>query len=168
MGLAIATPVVILLGAILASPIRPRSSPCFRPCSSIAVRPRTVVAESALNDVVGTLLTSAFFKLPLAALTVTAAYGALATPQNYRFLAEQTDMVCCSGSGVMRLWILAQIKRRHSIRYGADQVYFLAAPIIAFTGATALAEAAFSPRSSPGSCSTGRNTWRRSSDFSTR
>ena len=145
MGIASAAPVVILLGAILASTDPAAIIPVLQ---NMRFKRRAtkdiVVAESALNDVVGTLLTSAFLKLPLAALTVTAAYGALATPQNYRFLAEQTGYGVLFGmAGYVLLWILAQIKRRHSVRYGADQVYFLAAPIIAFTGAAALGGSGF-------------------------
>lgn len=145
LGLAISPTVVILLGAILASTDPAAIIPVLQ---NVQFKRRAtkdiVVAESALNDVVGTLLTSAFLKLPIAALTVTAAYEALAAPATYRFLAEQTGYGVLFGLvGYVLLWILARIKRRHSVRYGADQVYFLATPIIAFTGATALGGSGF-------------------------
>jgi NhaP-type Na+/H+ or K+/H+ antiporter len=145
LGFAIPTAVVILLGAILASTDPAAIIPALE---NVRFRKREtkdiVVAESALNDVVGTLLTAAFFKLPLAALTLTAAYRALATQQNLQFLAEQTGYGVLFGlAGYALLWTLAQIKRRHTAPYGADQVYFLAAPVIAFTGAVALGGSGF-------------------------
>ena len=75
---------------------------------------------------------------------MTAAYRALATPENLQFLAEQTGYGVLFGlAGYVLLWILAQIKRRHPAPYGADQVYFLAAPVVAFTGAVALGGSGF-------------------------
>ena len=44
---------------------------------------------------------------------------------------------------MLLLWILARIKRGHAVRYGADQVYFLATPIVAFTGAAAFGGSGF-------------------------
>ncbi len=145
LGFVIPTAVVILLGAILASTDPAAIIPALE---NVRFKKREtkdiVVAESALNDVVGTLLTAAFFKLPLAALTLTAAYRALATQENLKFLAEQTGYGVLFGlAGYVLLWILGQIKRLHPAPYGADQVYFLAAPVVAFTGAVALGGSGF-------------------------
>jgi len=145
LGFALPAAVIILLGGILASTDPAAIIPVLenlrfkRPAAK-----DIVIAESALNDVVGTLLTAALFKLPLAALTLTAAYAALATPEDFQFLARQTGYGVLFGlGGFALLWILARIKRRHAAGYGADQVYFLAAPIIAFVGSTALGGSGF-------------------------
>ncbi|HVU20759.1 MAG TPA: cation:proton antiporter [Rhizomicrobium sp.] len=136
-GIALGSAVVILLGAILASTDPAAIIPVLEHVKFKRRAPKDiVVAESALNDVVGTLLTSAFLKLPLAGMTLVAAYAALATPETGRFLAEQTIFGLLFGfAGFILLWLLAQIKRRHVLRYGADQVYFAVMPVLAFTGA---------------------------------
>ncbi|HWA30748.1 MAG TPA: cation:proton antiporter [Rhizomicrobium sp.] len=145
LGIEITTAVVILLGAILASTDPAAIIPVLQ---GVRFRRRDtkdiVVAESALNDVVGTLITSAFLKLSLAAMTITAAYAALATPATYKFLGEQIGYGVLFGIvGFALLWILSRLKRSHLERYGADQVYFLATPIIAFAGAAALGGSGF-------------------------
>ncbi|HTT98144.1 MAG TPA: cation:proton antiporter [Rhizomicrobium sp.] len=136
-GIVLSTAVVTLLGAILASTDPAAIIPVLEHVKFKRRAPKDiVVAESALNDVVGTLLTSAFLKLPLAGITLAAAYAALATPETARFLAEQSVFGLLFGfAGFVMLWLLARIKRRHVLRYGADQVYFLAIPILAFVGA---------------------------------
>ena len=69
-----------------------------------------------------------------------AAYEALATPATYRFLAEQVGFGVLFGvAGFILLRFLARLKRRRPDQAGADQVYFLAAPILAFGGSGFLA-----------------------------
>lgn len=145
LGFVLGPGVVILLGAILASTDPAAIIPVLQ---EVRFKRRAtkdiVVAESALNDVVGTLLTSAFLKLPLAALTLMAAYQALNTAGTYAFLAEQCGYGLLFGLlGFVLLWILSQIKKKHSVRYGADQVYFLATPLVAFTGAAVFGGSGF-------------------------
>lgn len=144
-GIALTSTVVILLGAILCSTDPAAIIPVLQDLKFKRRAPKDiVVAESALNDVAGALLTTVFLKLPLAAMTVSGAYLVLATPETYRFLGEQAGYGVLFGLiGFLLLWILAQIKRRHSVRYGADQVYFLSMPIIAFTGAAVLGGSGF-------------------------
>jgi len=144
-GRPIVPAVVILLGAILASTDPAAIIPVLQ---GVKFKRRTakdiVIAESALNDVVGTLLTSAFFKLSLAALAVGAAYRALATPETYGFLARQVGFGVLFGLiGFALLHILSRIKRNHTESYGADQVYFLGAPIVTFVGASAFGGSGF-------------------------
>lgn len=74
-GVSLSPAVVILLGAILASTDPAAIIPVLQ---NVRFRRRAikeiVIAESALNDVAGALLTSMFLKLSLVGLTVTAAY----------------------------------------------------------------------------------------------
>jgi cell volume regulation protein A len=145
LGLAVAPAVVILLGAILASTDPAAIIPVLQ---YVRFKRRgtkdLVVAESALNDVVGALLTTVFLKLSLVGMTITAAYMALASNETYAFLAKQAGFGVLFGlGGYVLLWLLAHIKRRHVVRYGADQVYFLAVPLIAFTGASVFGGSGF-------------------------
>ncbi|MBV9043867.1 MAG: cation:proton antiporter [Alphaproteobacteria bacterium] len=145
LGITIAPAVVILLGAILASTDPAAIIPVLQ---HVRFKRRAtkdlVIAESALNDVAGALLTSVFLKLPLASLTIAGAYLALATSATYAFLAEQAGFGILFGLlGYVLLWLLARIKRRHALRYGADQVYFLATPLIAFVGAAVFGGSGF-------------------------
>jgi potassium/hydrogen antiporter len=145
LGTAIVPAVVILLGAILASTDPAAIIPVMQGMRFKRRVPKDiVVAESALNDVAGALLTTVFLKLPVAAMTITAAYQALAAPSTYQFLAQQAGFGVVFGLAAwVLLWILSQIKRRHSARYGADQIYFLSMPIIAFTGAAVFGGSGF-------------------------
>ncbi|HEX2592846.1 MAG TPA: cation:proton antiporter [Rhizomicrobium sp.] len=136
-GLAVPGAVVILLGAILASTDPAAIIPVLQ---HVKFKKRDtkdiVIAESALNDVVGTLVTSAFMKLPLAALTLAGAYQALVSAETYEFLGRQTAFGAAFGLfGYGMLWVLHHIKRRNELTSGADQIYFLATPVIAFVGA---------------------------------
>jgi len=144
-GLAIVPAVVILLGANLASTDPAAIIPVLQP---VRFKRRDakdiVVAESALNDVVGTLLTSVFLKLSLVALSLTAAYSALASASTFHFLLEQVGFGVLFGiGGYLVLWLLTHMKRGHGAHYGADQFYFLATPILAFVGAAAFGGSGF-------------------------
>ncbi|HWA03499.1 MAG TPA: cation:proton antiporter [Rhizomicrobium sp.] len=144
-GVALTSVVVILLGAILASTDPAAIIPVLQDLKFKRRAPKDIViAESALNDVAGALLTTVFLKLPLATLSVTAAFAALATPENILFLAQQIGFGALFGiGGYLLLWTLANIKRGHESRYGADQIYFLVTPIAAFTGAAAFGGSGF-------------------------
>ena len=144
-GMALVPAVVILLGAILASTDPAAIIPVLQ---KVRFKRRTakdiVVAESALNEVTGALLTTVFLKLPLAGMTIATAYRALVVPSTYLFLGRQAGYGVVFGVAAWALlWILSQIKRRHSERYGADLIYFLAMPIIAFTGAAVFGGSGF-------------------------
>jgi cell volume regulation protein A len=144
-GMAMPIAVVIALGAILASTDPAAIIPVLQ---GVRFKRRAtkdiVVAESALNDVVGALLTTVFLKLPLAAMTITAAYAALAAPETWRFLGEQIVWGVLFGlAGWVLLWLLSLFKSRHPVRFGADQVYFLATPLLAFTGAVVFGGSGF-------------------------
>ncbi|HEY7979333.1 MAG TPA: cation:proton antiporter [Rhizomicrobium sp.] len=145
LGFVVPGAVVILLGAILASTDPAAIIPLLE---HLRFKRRAakdiVIAESALNDVVGTLLTSAFLKLPLAAVTLVAAYRSLASEETLRFLGVQSGYGLLFGfAGYALLWLLARMKRNHPATYGADQVYFLVTPVIAFLGASVFGGSGF-------------------------
>jgi NhaP-type Na+/H+ or K+/H+ antiporter len=144
-GFAIAPAVVILLGAILASTDPAAIIPVLQ---NVRFKRRDtkdiVVAESALNDVVGALLTTVFLKLPLAGLGIAAAYQTLGGIETARFLGHQGGYGVLFGvAGYLLLALLSQIKRRYPETYGADQLFFLGAPFIAFAGAAAFGGSGF-------------------------
>lgn len=145
LGFPVTALVAILLGGILASTDPASIIPVLQGVKfKRADAKDIVIAESALNDVVGTLLVSAFLKLPLAGMTVAAAYAALATPETVGFLGAQAGFGILFGlAGFALLWLLGRIKKRNPQVYGADQIYFLATPIIAFIGAAAFGGSGF-------------------------
>jgi NhaP-type Na+/H+ or K+/H+ antiporter len=138
LGFAVPIAVVIVLGGILASTDPAAIIPLLE---NLRFKHRAakdiVIAESALNDVVGTLLTSAFFKLPLATMTLFAAYQSLFSAGTARFLGIQAGFGLLFGFiGYLLLQALSRMKRGHQATHGADQVFFLITPIIAFLGAS--------------------------------
>jgi NhaP-type Na+/H+ or K+/H+ antiporter len=144
-GYALAPAVVILLGAILASTDPAAIIPVLE---KVRFRRRDakdiVVAESALNDVAGTLLTSAFLKLSLAGATLAFAYASLASETTLAFLGRQTAFGFLFGLvGFAFLWLLSRLKRGHGMNFGADQINFLATPIVAFVGAAVFGGSGF-------------------------
>ena len=144
-GTVLLPAVVILLGAILASTDPAAIIPVLQGVHfKRRVAKDIVVAESALNDVVGALLTTVFLGLPLAGMTIAAAYKALIAPSTGVFLGRQAAYGLAAGVVAwVLLWILSRIKRGHSARYGADMIYFLAMPVIAFTAAVVFGGSGF-------------------------
>jgi len=145
LGRPLDLPVMILLGAILASTDPAAIIPVLE---KVRFKRREqkdlVVAESALNDVAGALLTTVFLKLPLVGMTIVAAYRALGSVETARFLGEQAGVGAVAGlGGFVLLWLLAQIKRRQRATYGADQVYFLGVPVMSFAAAAAFGGSGF-------------------------
>jgi NhaP-type Na+/H+ or K+/H+ antiporter len=146
LGFAIAPAVIILLGAILASTDPAAIIPVLedvrfkRPDAK-----ELVIGESALNDVVGTLLTSAFLKLSLATATLLTAYAALASRHTAIFLLQQVLFGIVFGVlGFGLLTLLSRMKRsQKGLTYGADQVYFLAIPILAFVASSVFGGSGF-------------------------
>jgi len=136
-GTAVAMPVIIILGATLASTDPAAIIPVLQ---GLRFKKREtkdiIIAESAVNDVAGALLTTVFLKVPLAGLTIATAYAALATRSNFIFLAEQIGYGVVAGIVTWLLLALhSLVKKRQKQPYGADQMFFLAMPVVAFTGA---------------------------------
>ena len=137
LGFTVAPAVIILLGAILASTDPAAIIPVLQTVRFKRQEPKDiVVAESALNDVVGALLTTVFLKLPLAGFGILAAYQSLVGVATLRFLGVQAGYGLLFGiAAYFLLAIISQLKRRHPEAYGADQLFFLVTPFIAFVGA---------------------------------
>lgn len=144
-GFTVAPAVVILLGAILASTDPAAIIPVLQSVRFKRQDPKDiVVAESALNDVVGALLTTVFLKLPLAGLGILAAYQTLVSVGTLQFLSVQAGYGLLFGvAAYFLLAMISQLKRRHPEAYGADQIFFLAAPFTAFVGAALLGGSGF-------------------------
>ena len=145
LGFNIAPAVIILLGAILASTDPAAIIPVL---DHVRFKRRDtkdiVIAESALNDVVGTVLTSAFLKLSLGTFTLVAAYESLASAKTFQFLAKQSGFGIVFGLvGFALLWFLSRMKKGHGSHSGADQVHFLVTPIVAFVGAAVFGGSGF-------------------------
>ncbi len=146
MGFVIAPAVVILLGAILASTDPAAIIPVLENVRFKRRDPKDiVVAESALNDVVGTLLTSVFLKLSLATTTLAAAYAALASANTAVFLFRQSVFGIAFGVlGFGLLTLLSRMKKGHQgATFGADHIYFLAIPILSFVAAATFGGSGF-------------------------
>ncbi|HJW39609.1 MAG TPA: cation:proton antiporter, partial [Rhizomicrobium sp.] len=145
LGFKVAPAAVILLGAILASTDPAAIIPVLEHVRFRRRDPKDIViAESALNDVVGTLLTSVFFKLSLATATLTMAYQSLASGETAQFLARQAGFGAVFGLvGFVLLWLLSRMKKGHDADFGADHVNFIVTPILAFLGASILGASGF-------------------------
>ena len=146
LGFVIAPAVIILLGAILASTDPAAIIPVLENVRFRRRDPKDIViAESALNDVVGTLLTSVFLKLSLATATLATAYAALVSGETAVFLLKQSGFGILFGVlGFGLLTLLSLMKRGHQgSTFGADHVYFLAMPILSFVGAAAFGGSGF-------------------------
>src|SRR5207248_2443882 len=80
----------------------------------------------------------------LTGMAILTAYAALASADTALFLARQVGFGALFGvGGYLLLRLLAHMKRGHAAHYGADLVFFLATPILAFVGAAAFGGSGF-------------------------
>lgn len=142
LGIDIPLPAIVLLGIALASTDPAAIIPSFR--TLLFIKPRVkhiAVSESALNDVVGALITGVFLALFLGGFNPTSvfeAYGSLLTLEN--FLQILKVIVVGGGMGVIGFLFLkywSKWKETSDSEGEADAALFLAVPIFAFTFATA-------------------------------
>ncbi|MFZ1989228.1 MAG: cation:proton antiporter [Alphaproteobacteria bacterium] len=145
LGFAISPAVAILLGAILASTDPAAIIPALQNIRFLRRNAKDIViAESAVSDVTGSLLTLTFLRLPLTGLSVFAAYKALATAEIARYFGVQVLFgVLSAVAAYLLLRLLSRIKRNHPEAYGADLLYFLGSPFIAFASAAVFGGSGF-------------------------
>lgn len=145
LGANISLPTAILLGAILAS---------TDPASIIPVLKRLrfkqtntkdlIISESAVTDVTGTLLTTAFLALFVAGgaqafgLSVFDGYMRVFSPETGAFILKQFLFGILFGVlGYALLTVLTRFKNAHDREHEADAAFFLFIPITAFAFAIA-------------------------------
>ncbi len=149
-GFGISVTVAILLGAILASTDPAAIIPLLQ---TLRFRKRDakdiVVSESAVNDVVGALLTFLFlgwFAAGSVFSTIGEGYGALANMQSVLSIATQVLIGTLFGIGgyvLLKLFSHIKFKNGNNEEFGADHAFFAFVPIMAFTGAVSLGGSGF-------------------------
>ncbi len=131
---------VVLLGAVLSSTDPAAIIPILK---TLNFKNRDVkdivVSESALTDVSGTLLTMVFLAFLLGGGqmdSIAGAYQNLLTPIAGIFLLKEVIYGMIFGSiGYLLLETLQYFKKSHDHEFEADAAYFIAVPILIFSGA---------------------------------
>ena len=133
--------VAVLLGALLASTDPAAIIPLFQGLKFKKSDTKDIViSESALNDVVGALLT-----LALVAAAFKGAFGSISTGYSTLFNTESGTLlilqivfgVMSGVGGFLLLKYFSRHKRGHGFEHGADAAFFIFVPVIAFAGALA-------------------------------
>lgn len=138
-NLAIPVTVAVLLGAVLASTDPAAIIPLFRGLTfkKNAIKD-IVISESAVNDVVGALLTLALVGVAFASPFSSIAHGfqTLFGLESVRLLMTQLIFGVIAGvGGFLLLQYLSRHKKGHDFENGADAAFFICVPIIAFAAA---------------------------------
>lgn len=138
LGFDISLPIIILLGAALASTDPAAIIPSFE--KLIFKKPRVkyiAISESALNDVVGAILTIVFlriFQTTLPIESITHAYGLLLDMDTIVLLLRTLGVgiaVGILGYYILEFW--HGYKKRNQTEEETDNAFFLAIPILAFS-----------------------------------
>ncbi len=136
-GFEISLPAIIVLGTALASTDPAAIIPCFENLVFKKHRVKYIaISESALNDVIGAILTIAFLTLFQNGLDVSSigeAYGFLLTADTFFLLAK--SVVVGIIVGVLGYYILEfwnKFKQRSQAEEETDNAFFLAIPILTF------------------------------------
>lgn len=132
--------VIILLGAVLASTDPAAIIPVLNELRFYNKSVKDIViSESAVNDVVGTLLTVVFLTLLLGGQhfsEILTSYQNLISKDTLVFLAKETGLGILFGIfGFVLLKLFLAFKSRHKVEIEADSAYFIAIPVVAFVGA---------------------------------
>ncbi len=137
LAIPIAVSSAVLLGAILASTDPAAIVPLLKGLRFRDECTRTIIiAESAVTDAVGALLTVSFLTV-FAQQAVTGgiiqSYGKLVTPESLLMLAEQLIFGALFGLiGFLALEGLMRFKKKHEGEVEADTAFFLSVPIGTF------------------------------------
>ncbi len=137
LGVEVTVPVALLLGAILASTDPAAIIPLLQGVKFRNQDTKDIaVSESALNDVVGALLTTVFLGIVMAGGAVDSiqtAYQGLVSVEQLQFLAEQFVIGTAWGVvGYVLIRLLARHKRSHEQTYAVDTALFSSIPIVVF------------------------------------
>lgn len=133
---------IILLGIALASTDPAAIIPCFK--SLIFNQPRikhVAISESALNDVIGALITGVFLSLFLSGFNPTSILSAYSYLLNFGNLLEILKVIIIGVAagiiGFLILHVWSKWKEKIRSEGEADAALFLAVPLFTFTTATA-------------------------------
>lgn len=143
MGIAIPMGAMILIGAALASTDPAAIIPSFKCLTFKQPRVKYIaISESALNDVIGAVLTGAFLSVIANHPNISSlveAYGKLLTVETgLEILFEIIIGIAVGVGGFMVLQLWNKWKSGHDASGEADAALFLAVPLICYTGAIAL------------------------------
>lgn len=142
-GYALSVGAVVLLGAALASTDPAAIIPSLK--SLVFPKPRVkdiAIGESAINDVVGAVLTLTFLTVlgvAAAPVSIMEAYGHLLTPAIAFDVARQIVVGCmvgCMGFGILHFW--SKWKAAAEEGGEADAALFMAVPLVTYLVATLL------------------------------
>lgn len=138
-GVALTASAMVILGAVLASTDPAAIIPLLQKLKFKKEETKDLlVSESAMNDVVGALLTLvlvAVLKEGGAFSSITEGFGNLFSMHAGVVLLEQTLYGVLFGlAGVFLLRFFGHFKARHDHESGADAAYFMFVPIMAFCG----------------------------------
>jgi len=138
LGFKLSMMVAVLLGAVLASTDPAAIIPVLK---NLRFHNRSVkdiiISESAVTDVVGTLLTIVFLTISLSGIVfenINQWYGAIFNYNSGIILAKQMIFGAILGvAGYFFLEILLKFKHFQGEEFEADSAFFIAVPIIIFT-----------------------------------
>lgn len=142
LDLNLSMPVIILLGAILASTDPAAIIPVLKQLRFTKRSTKDIIiSESAVTDVTGTLLTIAFAGVFLAGHdfgSVTEGYKALFTAETGITLLKEVVFGIFFGiGGYLLLHLLTMFKKRQNQEFEADAAFFLFVPLLIFALALA-------------------------------
>ncbi|EKE18502.1 MAG: hypothetical protein ACD_9C00313G0010 [uncultured bacterium] len=137
-GLPISIITAVLLGALLASTDPAAIIPVLK---KLRFKNRSlkeiIISESAVTDVVGTLMTMVFLALALANTNLSSInnwYLAIFSQESAIVLSKQLLFGALLGfAGYFFLEILLRFKKTHGQEFEADSAFFISIPIIIFT-----------------------------------
>lgn len=143
LGTFIPLAAAILVGAALASTDPAAIIPSFKALSFTSPRVKYIaVSESALNDVVGAVLTGVFlsiFAVNAKATSLVRAYSKLFTVETGVHVLREVVLGSLVGLlcfAILHVW--GKWKQKHETTGEADSALFLAVPLLAFTLATVI------------------------------
>ncbi|MGL5830851.1 MAG: cation:proton antiporter [Candidatus Altimarinota bacterium] len=143
MNFSMPIPAIVLLGVALASTDPAAIIPSFK--SLLFTKPRVkhvAISESALNDVIGALITGIFLSLFLGGYmpeSILSAYTYLFNLENLLEIIKVIGIGCLAGViGFLTLRLWSNWKEKIETEGEADSALFLAVPLFAYTLATML------------------------------